>query len=123
MVLNMPRVVHFEFVAEDIEKVIEFYKTVFGWKIEKWEGPMEYWLITTGDENEPGIDGGLARRTDPSDSTINTIDVENIDEILKAIVTNGGEIIRPKEQLPGVGWLAYIKDPDGNMWGLMKSET
>ncbi len=119
----MPRVVHFDFVAEDIEKVIEFYKTVFGWKFEKWDGPMEHWLITTGDEKEPGINGGLTRRTDPSASTLNTIDVKDIDETIKAIEANGGEIIRPKTQLPGFGWLAFIKDPDGNEWILRQSDT
>ena len=55
----MPRVTHFEIVAEDIDKAIKFYEKVFGWKIEKWDGPIEYWMITTG-KDEPGIDGGLA---------------------------------------------------------------
>jgi predicted enzyme related to lactoylglutathione lyase len=57
----LPRVVHFEINANDPEKLTEFYEQVFNWKFEKWKGPMEYWLIMTG-ENEPGIDGGLSRR-------------------------------------------------------------
>ena len=37
----MPRVVHFEFAAEDPQRAVKFYERVFGWKIDKWEGPME----------------------------------------------------------------------------------
>jgi catechol 2,3-dioxygenase-like lactoylglutathione lyase family enzyme len=66
----MPRVVHFEISVDDPERAIRFYSDVFGWKIEKWEGPMDYWLITTGPENEPGIDGALIRRQDPAVPTI-----------------------------------------------------
>lgn len=58
----MSRVVHFEIPADDPERSIKFYETVFGWTIEKWDGPIEYWLIITGDEDKPGIDGGLAHR-------------------------------------------------------------
>jgi predicted enzyme related to lactoylglutathione lyase len=57
----LPRVVHFDINANKPEELAKFYEQVFNWKFEKWKGPMDYWLITTG-ENEPGIDGGLSRR-------------------------------------------------------------
>ena len=118
----MSRVVHFEFVAEDIEKISEFYKTVFDWKINKWDGPIEYWFITTGDEKEPGINGGLAAKKEGEPNmTMNTIDVNDIDKAVKDVETNGGTIIKPKMQMPGIGWLVFIKDPDGNMWILRQS--
>ncbi|MCX6616302.1 MAG: VOC family protein, partial [Acidobacteria bacterium] len=44
----MPRVVHFEIAADNMERAAEFYEQVFGWKFQKWSGPQEYWLITTG---------------------------------------------------------------------------
>jgi catechol 2,3-dioxygenase-like lactoylglutathione lyase family enzyme len=55
----MPRVVHFEIYADDPEAVCPFYEDVFGWQIKKWNGPQEYWLVTTGGEGEPGINGGM----------------------------------------------------------------
>ena len=61
----MPRVVHFELSADDPERAIKFYENAFGWKTEKWAGPMDYWLIMTGPEDEPGIDGGLSKREGP----------------------------------------------------------
>lgn len=118
----MPRVIHFEIDAKRPEKAITFYEKVFGWKIEKWKGPVDYWLIVTGKENEPGIDGGLSRRTEAEPSTVNTIDVSSVDEYVKKIENNGGKIIRPKQAVPGVGWMSYFKDPEGNVWGIMESD-
>jgi predicted enzyme related to lactoylglutathione lyase len=118
----MPRVVHFEIDAEKPERAIKFYEKVFGWKIEKWNGPMDYWLVVTGKEKEPGIDGGLAKRTETEPSTVNTIDVPSVDEYIKKVKTNGGSITRPKMAVPGVGWMAYFKDPEGNTWGMMESD-
>ena len=56
----MPRPVHFEIPAENPQRAMQFYETLFGWKFQKWDGPMDYWIITTGQPGEPGIDGGLA---------------------------------------------------------------
>jgi catechol 2,3-dioxygenase-like lactoylglutathione lyase family enzyme len=57
----MSRVVHFEIAANDPEKVTAFYQNVFGWKIAKWGGPQDYWVVTTSDPASPGIDGGIFR--------------------------------------------------------------
>ncbi|NHJ33555.1 MAG: VOC family protein [Asgard group archaeon] len=106
-----------------IKEVIEFYKTVFGWKFEKWEGPMDYWLINTG-KDEPGIDGGLARKKKGEiNLTMNTIGVSDIDQAIKDVKANNGTIVKPKILMPGIGWLAFIKDPDGNMWIMKQEET
>jgi predicted enzyme related to lactoylglutathione lyase len=117
----LPRVVHFEISSEDPDKAIEFYKNTFGWEFQKWEGPMEYWLIKTGESEEPGIDGGLAKKG-PQNMDVNIIDVDDVDDALNKVVANGGKIVQPKEALPGVGYLAYIQDPDGNIFGLMKDD-
>jgi len=119
----MPRVVHFEIDAKKPDRAIKFYEKVFSWKIKKWEGPVEYYLITTGKESEPGIDGGLSRRTKPEPSTVNTIDVPSVDEFIKKVEASGGTIIRPKMAVPGVGYMAYFKDPEGNIFGMMENDA
>jgi len=118
----MPRVIHFEIDAKKPEKAIKFYEKVFGWKFEKWKGPIEYWLVMTGEEKEPGIDGGLSKRTEAEPSTVNTIDVSSVDEFTKKVQSNGGSIVRGKMAVPGVGWMAYFKDPEGNVWGMMERD-
>lgn len=116
----MPRIVHFELNVKDVDKTIKFYEAVFGWKIEKWSGPMDYWLIMTGDEKEPGIDGGLGYIEEGFPQVVNTIDIDNIDKVIKKIESNGGEIVRDKHAVPGVGWLAYFKDTEGIVIGIMQ---
>lgn len=112
----MPRVVHFEIYGENPTQLINFYEKVFNWKFEKW-GPLDYWIIKTGEG--PGIDGGLGTQKNPS---VNTIDVPDVDEYLKKIKGNGGIVVSPKMTLPGIGYLAYFKDPQGNVFGIMKDD-
>ena len=112
----MPRVVHFEIYGEQPDKLIEFYSHVFNWTFEKW-GEMDYWIINTGEG--PGIDGGLGTQKGPSN---NTIDVSDVDAYLLKIHQAGGTIVLPKTTMPGVGYLAYFKDPQGNVFGIMKDD-
>jgi predicted enzyme related to lactoylglutathione lyase len=118
----MPRPIHFEIPAENPERSAEFYSRTFGWKITKWDGPMDYWVILTGPKTEPGIDGGLMRRQDPAQPCVNTIGVENLDATVATVLANGGSVALPKMPVPGVGWLAYCKDPEGYIFGLMQND-
>jgi predicted enzyme related to lactoylglutathione lyase len=116
---HMPRVVHFDISAENPERVARFYSDVFGWTINKWDGPQEYWLISTG-EGHPGIDGGLSRGQNGSSGTVNTIDVSSVDDFVRRIEENGGKVVAPKMAIPGVGYFAQCQDPSGTMFGIME---
>lgn len=119
----MPRPIHFEIPADDPDRAAAFYRDVFGWKFEKWDGgPMPYWLITTGGNGEPGIDGGLLPRPHPGASTVNTIGVASVDESVETIESKGGRTVVPKMAIPGMGWLAYCTDPEGNTFGIMQAD-
>jgi predicted enzyme related to lactoylglutathione lyase len=118
----MGRVVHFEISADDPERAVRFYQEVFGWEIKKWEGPMDYWLVMTGPEDQPGIDGGIARRQDPKETTRNTVDVSSVNEFARKIEEHGGKVVVPKLAVPGVGYLAYCTDTEGNVFGVMETD-
>lgn len=47
------RVVHFDIPIDDAGRAGAFYRTVFGWNVEKW-GPIDYWTMTTGEPAGPG---------------------------------------------------------------------
>jgi len=117
----MPRVIHFEIPADSPERAVEFYKKVFGWKFDKWPGPSDYWLITTG-KGEPGIDGGLLQRPHPGAGTVNTIGVASLDEAVQQVHGAGGKTVLPKMAIPGVGYLAYCQDTEGNTFGMMQAD-
>lgn len=121
----MARVVHFEIHADDPERAIDFYESALGWEFTKWDGPGEYWLIKTGSQNEPGINGGLMRRQGPlSGDEVNafvcTVQVESIEDTASKVEESGGTVSIPKFSAPGVGWVAYFKDTEGNTFGALE---
>lgn len=118
----MGRPIHFEFEAEDPARAAAFYRTALGWRVEKWDGPGEYWLVDTG-EDGPGIHGGMARRAGPKTGTVNTIGVASLDDTLKAVTAAGGKVTSPRHAVPGIGWLAYCEDTEGNAFGLMQEDA
>jgi predicted enzyme related to lactoylglutathione lyase len=117
----MPRVIHFEINVDNPKRAIEFYKKVFGWKIDKWGGTIDYWLISTGDEKQPGINGAIMERMDKA-TTINTIDVPSVDEYVKKIVKAGGKQVSKKNAIPGIGYFSYCQDSEGNIFGIMQPD-
>jgi hypothetical protein len=124
----MARVVHFEIHAAAPQKLIDFYTALFGWSFQKY-GPMDYWVIVTGPEGTPGINGGLVQRRGASPAPgatvsayVCTVQVDALDETVAKSLTLGAVIALPRMPIPGVGWLAYIIDPDGNILGLMQPD-
>lgn len=118
----MPRVIHFEVTADDPARAVRFYDEVFGWTTRKWEGPEDYWLTETGKEGTPGIDGGFMQRTCVQQPIVNTIDVPDLDSYVTRVTEHGGEITMPRQAIPGVGWFAYAKDTEGNLFGMMQCD-
>src|SRR6266496_442304 len=107
----MARVVHFEIYTDDPDAVRPFYQDVFGWKFQKFEdGPIEYWLVTTGDDKEPGINGGLARpREGQSPGTLNTIGVPALDQSIKKIEQSAGKNLSGVSRSRSDGQMASAK--------------
>lgn len=117
----MPRVVHFEFAAENPERAEKFFSGVFGWAFQKWSGEgMEYWLVNTGHSLDVGIDGGMVRKGTPP--TAFTIQVASLDRALEKIKKEGGSVTMPRAAIPGVGWFAKFQDTEGNEFGLMEPD-
>ena len=125
----MPRVMHFEIHADDPERAIKFYSSLFGWEFKKWDGPMPYWLVTTGPDSEPGINGGLMKRMGPAPAEMQPVNayvcttgVANVDDSVAKALSSGGTMALPKMPVPGVGWLAYVNDTEGNILGMIQMD-
>ena len=85
---------------------------------------MPYWLVTTGPDSEPGINGGIMlRQGDMPAGTTNTMAVESVDASVEAIKAAGGTIIMEKMAIPGMGWVAYAVDLDGNSFGVFQEDN
>ena len=117
----MGRLVHFENLVEDPEDAVNFYLSVFGWEIATWGGgEQSYWLITTGPDTVPGINGAIMGNQFPQ-KVINTIDVKALDEMIDKVNAAGGKLVHGPSEVPGVGMHAYCEDSQGVLFGMMQS--
>lgn len=124
----MDSLVHFEIHASEPERLAEFYRQLFGWKIDKYEGipGLEYWGVVTAEKDAPGaINGGLMRRSGPKPTGpcattgfVCTMLVQDIDAVIRKALELGATEAMQKYALPGMAWQAYLTDPDGNTFGL-----
>jgi len=115
-------IVHFEIPADDVARAQTFYQSVFGWKIKQMPMPaggIEYYGVTTRNEGQPGINGGLMKRNMPGQHFANYVAVKSIDEFLAKVTASGGSVILPRQEIaPGMGSIAVFKDTEENMMGL-----
>lgn len=128
----MNRVVHFEIHAANLDRMQQFYSAVFGWKITDLGAQMGgYRMVETGQtaasDKWPGINGGLTPRhgdLPASGQSLNayvcTISVDALDAYIEKVLAAGGSMALDKMEVPGVGWLAYCKDIEGNIFGMMQ---
>ena len=123
----MSRVVHFEIQVEDIERAKAFYTSAFDWSFEDYSQytGSPYWGVTTGPEEEPGINGGLLERPaaapgsgQGTNAFVCTMGVEDYDETERRILDAGGQVALPKMALPGMAWQGYYLDTEGNTFGI-----
>lgn len=127
----MNRVVHFELYVDDPDIAMAFYEDVFDWSFEPFsESPGEYWTISTGPEEEPGIDGGLMQwqpeewgERETGWGFICSVEVDSIDDALDRVTEAGGTVEMEKMEIPGVGWQAYCADPTGNHFSVVELTT
>lgn len=122
----MSRVVHFEIQAQDMDAMEHFYSELFGWKFQKMGEELGgYRVIMTGDD-PIGINGGMMQRNSPMPKQgegVNAftciVGVEDVDaKHAKAIELGGIDAMAPMD-VPTVGRIAYCKDPDGNIFGMI----
>jgi len=115
------RVVHFEIPCDEPERTMKFFQDAFGWTFQQF-GPEPYWVAMTGDTKLPGINGAVMKKKHPEQPLVNSIMVASLDDTVSKVEKCGGKIVVPKMSIPTVGWLAYFKDPDGNIHGIWQED-
>jgi len=124
----MNSVVHFEIPAENIRRAQKFYSDVFGWKITDMPD-MNYTILQTAPTDEDGmvnvpgaVNGGMMKRSNPINSPVITIDVNDINETLQTIKKMGGRVVKEKMEVGDTGYSAYFKDTEDNILGLWQNK-
>lgn len=119
----MSTIVHFEVPTDDIERAKKFYGELFDWKIEKYPGPMDYYMIaTTNEKGEKAVDGGMMKRQNPQQPITVYVDVSSIDEYVVKVENLGGKVVVPKAAVPGVGYFAICLDTENNSFAIWEND-
>lgn len=113
--------------VDDVDRARAFYQAVFDWEFEPW-GPPGFYLVHTGDEVSPGIQGLMHQRREPRSGTgLNgvepTFSVEDLDDVIAKVAANGGSVTYGPATIPTVGTLVRFLDTEGNDMGAMRYET
>ena len=122
----MPKIVHFELPFGVAERANRFYADIFGWQSRKWDGPEEYYLQQTGPDDESyGIGGALIARESAVNGggTLVVIGVDDLDAYIAKVTAAGCAIVTPRTPVPGVGWFANFRDPEGNVLGMFQDDN
>ncbi|MFQ5608358.1 MAG: VOC family protein [Candidatus Zixiibacteriota bacterium] len=107
-------VVHFEIGCKDGAAGQKFYSELFDWKFEAYG---EARMINTG--SEQGIQGHInSLGHEPHNYCAVYVQVDDIDAYLAKAEELGGKKMVPKTEIPGMGWFAWLTDPEGNIVGL-----
>ena len=115
-------IVWFEIPADNVERAKSFYGALFGWKIEKFPGPMDYWHIDTGGA-DAAPDGGLMKRQSPGQQGItNYIHVPSVDQFVAKVQKLGGKVCMPKSAVPQMGYFAVCQDTENNTFALWEMD-
>ena len=118
--MSKRNIVHVVIPAVNVEGAGKFYESLFGWKLQHMP-EMNYTMWEAGD----GTGGGFpeASAEYPAGQVLVYIDSDDIDADLKMVEKLGGQIVKSKTEIPGMGWFGIFKDPTGNVLALYTSQN
>ena len=110
---------HFAIHIDDIQRAKDFYQGVFDWGFNSY-GPDDFAQIKVDNSENGEVIGAMqSRRYSPIKQKVIgfecTISVENIDEVINKVKSNGGQVLLPKTEIPNVGMIAKFLDTEGNL--------
>jgi predicted enzyme related to lactoylglutathione lyase len=112
------KIVHFEVPADDTVRSREFWGSLFGWQFQAYPGPFEYHMTQMSDQS-----GAAITNMEPGKrGTRPYFEVEEIKAGAARVRELGGEAGEPMP-VPGMGWFATCRDPQGNEFGLWQHDT
>jgi predicted enzyme related to lactoylglutathione lyase len=123
----MDNVRAFDIPVDDMQRAKKFYEKVFGWEIHPIPGSGGNFhaahTVLVDKDDEPlvrgAINGGLFKRgTNGLEETFLEVTVPSIDEYLRKIEAEGGQLMVPKGRILDIAFFAVVKDTEGNAIGL-----
>ncbi|MEV4946422.1 VOC family protein [Streptomyces sp. NPDC053755] len=108
----------------DPAAAVDFYGGLFGWRSQDMDAPgMTYRVLSTaeGDQQDASF-GGIAALGDGGDSArwIPYFAVADADETAARAQSAGGSVLMPAADVPDVGRIAWLADPFGAAFAVLK---
>jgi predicted enzyme related to lactoylglutathione lyase len=115
--------VWYELITRDPDAAARFYAEVVGWSIEVVPMPeFDYCLAKVGDRRIAGImPPPVDRPADVPDAWYGYVSVADVDASADALVAKGGTLHKGPFDIPEVGRMAVVADPQGAMFMLFKA--
>lgn len=118
----------YELMTADPDASKAFYDEVIGWTIEPQpSGEMDYRMIDSGSGG--GMVGGVMRLTDAMQAGgarpcwLFYIGVDDVDASVAKIGAAGGSVLMPAWDIPGIGRMAMVADPQGIPFYVMRGAS
>jgi len=116
----------YELLTTDLDAAAAFYETLVGWKVEGSGQPgMDYRLLSSNGVHVGGMmalpEGAVAMGQRPG--WFGYIAVEDVDATVTRITAAGGALHMPAWDIPNVGRLAMVADPQGVVFYVMRGSV
>jgi len=117
----MYRITQFDVPTTISVNSMVFYNQVFGWTFQPSVHPKKWTARTESEENQ-FFSNPFIRNNTSAQALTKAVSVRNVDQTLFNIKKEGGQIVVPKFAVPGIGWMAYFKDLEQNVMGIIQTD-
>jgi predicted enzyme related to lactoylglutathione lyase len=113
----------YELMTTDVDAAERFYGSVVGWSMRDSGMPgMKYTLAYAGETQAAGLMGIPAEAEGMPPAWIGYVFTDDIEATVGDISTNGGQVHRQPQDIPGIGRFAVVADPHGAVFSLFTTE-
>jgi predicted enzyme related to lactoylglutathione lyase len=110
----------YELLTTDTDAAIDFYGKIVGWTASKFPGPMDYNILSAGADNVAGV---MKNPAPTAPAWLGYVGVDDVDATVAKIESLDGKVHMPATDLPGVGRMAMVEDPQGAYFYVMRGES
>lgn len=114
----------FELITNDVEAAAKFYSSVVGWTVTSFPAPEGAPQYLVGNTDGRGVVGFMAKPPQmPADAPpfwSGYIYTNDVDRTARDVKDAGGKVYREPFDVPGVGRIAVLADPEGGVFNAMK---
>ena len=113
-----------ELMTSDTASAGDFYGKVVGWKVKAWEQDPSYKMWMTGKRSMGGL---MPQRVEPGQKSpqqwFTYIGTPDVDATVRRAVELGGRVMRPAWDIPNVGRIAFLQDPQGAVFAVIRPSS